>query len=116
MPGHWTPTTYSQYVAAVVQAQWGFKANINMVQCVQSVLVEVRARRNVRFEWVHGHSGDQWNDVADELATLGQDKCLVTRTGCREGRYADGAPRTRLAHDPRTGGTTQLVPTASTPS
>ena len=106
----------SQYAAAVVQAQWGFKTNINMVQCVQSVLVEVRARRNVRFEWVHGHSGDRWNDVADDLATLGQDPCLVTRTGCREGRYADEAPRTRLAHDPRTGGTSQLVPTASTPS
>ena len=38
------------------------------------------------------------------------------RTGCDAGRYAATAPRTLLAHDPRTGGTPQLVPTATAPS
>ena len=64
----------------------------------------------------HGHSGDKWNDVADELATLGQDLDLCVRTGCEAGRYANTAPRTLLTHDPRTDGTTQLVPTATAPS
>ncbi len=27
----------------------------------------------VRFRWVKGHSGDQWNDRVDELATLAAD-------------------------------------------
>ena len=26
--------------------------------------------RRVGFEWVKGHSGDRWNDVVDELATM----------------------------------------------
>jgi hypothetical protein len=86
------------------------------VQCIQSILVEVRSRRTVRFEWVHGHSGDRWNDVADELATLGQHTDPTVRLGCTAGRYAPGAPRTRLVHDPRTGGTAQLVPTGVAPS
>jgi ribonuclease HI/uncharacterized phage-like protein YoqJ len=29
----------------------------------------VNARGDVTFQWVKGHSGDQWNDVADLLAT-----------------------------------------------
>jgi ribonuclease HI len=28
---------------------------------------------DVSFRWVKGHSGDRWNDRADELATLAAD-------------------------------------------
>jgi ribonuclease HI len=27
----------------------------------------------VSFRWVKGHSGDHWNDVVDELATMAAD-------------------------------------------
>ena len=30
-------------------------------------LIELYQERDVTFEWVKGHSGDQWNDVADRL-------------------------------------------------
>jgi ribonuclease HI len=28
----------------------------------------------VKFQWVKGHSGDQWNDLVDELATAAADR------------------------------------------
>ena len=97
----------NQYAPAVVQARWGFTSNIALVKCIQHILVQVRSARNVRFEWVRGHSGDRWNDVADELATLGQHLDKLMRTGCTVGRHAVHAPRTALDYDPRHGGTNE---------
>jgi len=36
-------------------------------------LIELYQERDVTFEWVKGHSGDKWNDRADELAVAGRD-------------------------------------------
>jgi ribonuclease HI len=33
----------------------------------------------VSFRWVKGHSGDHWNDVVDELATMAADSGAGTR-------------------------------------
>ncbi len=32
----------------------------------------------VSFRWVKGHSGDRWNDVVDELATMAADAGVGT--------------------------------------
>lgn len=34
-------------------------------------LIELYQQRDVTFEWVKGHSGDEWNDIADRLAVEG---------------------------------------------
>jgi len=34
----------------------------------EPLIEAVRARGNVEFRWVKGHSGDRWNDEADRLA------------------------------------------------
>jgi len=37
-------------------------------------LIELYQKRDVTFEWVKGHSGDTWNDRADELAVMGREQ------------------------------------------
>lgn len=36
--------------------------------------IELYQERDVEFEWVKGHSGDQWNDVADQLAVEARER------------------------------------------
>ena len=100
----------SKYAPGVTEARWGFSTNHALIHCTQSILVQVRAVRNVAFFWVAGHSGDKFNDIADDLATAGQDLDYDTRNGCCEGRFGPNAPRTLLEYDPRTGGNHALTP------
>lgn len=37
-------------------------------------LIELYQERDITFEWVKGHSGDRWNDRADELAVMGREQ------------------------------------------
>ena len=39
-------------------------------------LIELYQERDVTFEWVKGHSGDRWNDRADELAVRGREEIM----------------------------------------
>ena len=91
----------SKYASAMVEARWSFATNVVLIQCIQHILVQVRAVRNVTFRWVAGHSGDEWNDVADDLATAGQHVLSRVRWGCTEGRLDVHAARTELILDPR---------------
>jgi ribonuclease HI len=62
----------------------------------------VRARGDVSFRWVKGHSGDRWNDVADRLAVAaagsgapssGPDSAAIDTDALREDRPRARAPR-----------------------
>jgi len=39
-------------------------------------LIELYQERDITFEWVKGHSGDRWNDRADELAVMGREQAV----------------------------------------
>ena len=111
----------SKYAPAVVEARWSFASNVQLIQCIQRVLVQVRAARNVYFKWVAGHSGDRWNDAADDLATKGQHVDQTIRDSCVLGRYAPGV-HTTIDGDPRVQPETPdqsaargLTPTAAMP-
>lgn len=75
----------STYVVKCFQDSWwqgwmrrGWKnsqgqpvANRDLWEVLIPLVVETD--RLVTFRWVKGHSGDHWNDMADELATLAAD-------------------------------------------
>lgn len=44
-------------------------------------LVDLYQDRDITFEWVKGHSGDRWNDRADELAVQGRDEASGASAG-----------------------------------
>lgn len=43
-------------------------------------LIELYQERDITFEWVKGHSGDKWNERADELAVMGRDQATAGST------------------------------------
>jgi ribonuclease HI len=75
----------SEYAAKITQGI--FKAHKNVIlagRCQQLFRAESTRRvGGVAFAHVKGHSGDKWNDRADELVQRG-----VTGTTCSVGRYA----------------------------
>ena len=61
----------SEYAAKQAQGLWKVNKNRALVHRAQALLAHARARRQVRFLHVKGHSGHQWNDRADALANAG---------------------------------------------
>lgn len=54
----------SQYLINTMTRGWKRKANRDLWRILDSLAKE----RQVTFEWVRGHAGDQLNELADELA------------------------------------------------
>lgn len=64
-------------------------------------LVNLYQERDVTFEWVKGHSGDRWNDRADQLAV----EAAQTQNGAAGGGRPAGSPATPTAEPaPKSGG------------
>ncbi|WP_031543329.1 viroplasmin family protein [Mesoplasma photuris] len=55
-----------QGVASWATREW--KANLPATQAYQEFYDQISTRVNVEFKWVKGHSGDHYNDLADQLA------------------------------------------------
>jgi ribonuclease H-related protein len=81
----------SKYAAAHARGQCRIKKNVAEVRRLREEVA--RARKCISLEWLHvkGHSGDKWNDRADELADLGRDMCTP--------QPAQQAPRQRPARE-----------------
>jgi ribonuclease HI len=63
----------SQYVINTMTKGWKRKMN----QDLWPLLDAEAARRNVSFEWVRGHDGDELNHRADRLAVMGSNRQLL---------------------------------------
>lgn len=65
-PCNVTVITDSQYVVNTMTKGWKRKSNEDLWE----KLDEAAARHNVKFEWIHGHSGYPENERCDELAKM----------------------------------------------
>ena len=54
----------SEYAIKVFNGQYKAKKNLNLVDRYR----QVSAGKQVRFEWVKGHSGNYWNELCDKMA------------------------------------------------
>jgi ribonuclease HI len=64
----------SQYVINTMTRGWKRNANHELWRKLDAEA----AKRKVSFEWVRGHAGDELNERADTLATMGAKGQLVT--------------------------------------
>jgi len=76
----------SDYAAKITTGRYRAQKNQVLAAKAQSLLMEVRQKRSIRFEHVKGHSKNKWNDAADALANRGS-----TLAACTIGRYANRA-------------------------
>lgn len=77
----------SQYVVNAHQQNWltnwqahnwknSSKKPVKNADLWQRLLIAERPHQ-VRFEWVKGHAGNEWNERCDELATAAADACIA---------------------------------------
>ena len=86
LPAHIEVISDSTYVVKCFTDRWwqgwqrkGWKNSQNKPVANQDLwepLIElaVASEPEISFRWVKGHSGDQWNDRVDELATVAADR------------------------------------------
>ena len=83
----------SEYAANQVQGKWKTNMNIALVGKGKELLSRARARREVRFLHVKGHSNHVWNDTADALANRG-----AAGETCNQGRWGMPPPHLPPPH------------------
>jgi ribonuclease HI len=83
----------SQYLVNTMNRNWKRNANRDLWE-----QLEVEAElREVVFEWVRGHAGDELNEHADRLANLAIDGSGVQRRGRAEPRAASSESTDAIA-------------------
>ena len=70
----------SQYAAFQTQSKWKAKSNKVLILAARGTLKDAAHALSVGFLHVKGHSGDKWNDRADELAAEGAAACTSETT------------------------------------
>lgn len=64
----WEPSVIvsdSQYVIGLMEKNWTARKNQELVESMRKRLENFP---NLSFEWVKGHDGDKYNEMADQLA------------------------------------------------
>lgn len=76
----WVPdgasvTVYSdsQYAINIFSGKWNASANLNLLERYR----QVSNGKDVRLQWVKGHSGVYWNEVCDGLARAEYEKMKI---------------------------------------
>jgi ribonuclease HI len=55
----------SQYALNCLKGNWNPSKNTDLIKEIQTIISEFET---VHFKWARGHSGNKWNERADELS------------------------------------------------
>ena len=62
----------SQWAASMVTGKFKAKRNKALVSQAKKIYEHLKSKTLVQWRWVKGHSGEEYNDMADELAEAGK--------------------------------------------
>lgn len=66
----------SQYVIGCATKGWKRKKNVDLWELYDKAYKQASSYcDNITFEWVHGHTGDKYNEIVDKLAVKSS-QCL----------------------------------------
>ncbi len=72
----------SQYLVNTIEQGWAKNKNIDLWDTLDDLMYS----RNVRFKWVRGHNGNQYNEICDQLCTQAMRKANLDVDEGYEGR------------------------------
>lgn len=59
--------TDSQYALMTLSGRWQQRKNTDLFECWKTKVLPRLGK--VKFEWVKGHNGDEWNELCDQMCT-----------------------------------------------
>ena len=87
-PRSLTVTSDSEYAIGCMVQDWTFKKNVPLILAMRRLLDVYRRTAPVEFRHVKGHSGDEFNALADYLAGLAKQGRETTVERHKLSRYA----------------------------
>ena len=72
IPGSITFCYDSQWAANIVTGKLKAKRNKALVSQAKKIYEHLKSKTSVHWRWVKGHSGEEYNDMADALAEAGK--------------------------------------------
>jgi ribonuclease HI len=71
----------SQYAINIFNGKWNASSNLDLLEDFKTVHNALLGKgTKVRFEWVRGHAGNQYNEMADQLANYKITKEVICPT------------------------------------
>lgn len=80
----------SEYAAKSVIGEFNGEKNKTLITACRNLLKEASNKSTIKFKHIKAHSGNEYNDMADELAKMGAKLCVKRKMGGDDGGNCGG--------------------------